>query len=884
MTGRSVAADWALVGKLPGDKGDYSILRSGRAHRAEGVADDQGDLAELVWAAVPGTPQLGSMPGPGQLPWVTFVPHPDGGGQHRMAVTVIDATADRDAVGRPNVAIRYVSVPFAEVVLERTSYQALHAAVSAAHLTGTPPLRLALAGPDNGITAALADDNVFDRAASLAALVLGGEVVIALSDKASLPLPDRLAEFDRVMALLPAGMRAGTALASWQDGTQAGPFRLAYGPFAARGQAVAAYGEQIPQPAEGPAREYLRALRARSKEFGVARLIGHLGRHREPLAPDDAEEACQILCSLGQPGLVVEAVLDGQASIGRVVDARRYGGDWLDQGALDVLETYLLVQDNSAAENEISAGWSDRTAPLAASAVLGEVAAAGTSPNARRLYALTAERGDADSFLATIAEGQASDGAAVPARTVADLIAGLITPACGELPGVRRAVLRQPQLARWLLRQSLHGGADAHAWPDAQAWLDWLEPTEETAPSWLRPYAALRQPDAPFPWPGDTPAGVEAEDVALIARLACRQAPLPRVAGEWWPALLRLTQDRPETPADEPARADLIALLEEIDDDFQDPVPAVRLDTLRLYAKLPPRYFPFTGTSSAGRRYLDALWELWSEPPVEEDVAVLAARLLEALLPAAAALEQDPVSPFGEPVITLLLGVVRDDRIPLDDTVGDAISEVLEAAPGLLDDPRLTADWWTRVERLRPALRDPSARLRAAVRRSAADPVEVAVLWGKAAATSARREDLLAITGPWLAARTPTEISAMLRILDDVLRLSQDGKPDDGHEYLRLTISDLTGTYLAAPAVGRYAEYETGRTQREVAFLRQLRRMLSRHRPHLQLGPDGLEREPDVLDRVRVGEPQETLAVRAESGTGQGRHPGVVHQPGLQVR
>ena len=155
--------------------------------------------------------------------------------------------------------------------------------------------------------------------------------------------------------------------------------------------------------------------------------------------------------------------------------------------------------------------------------------------------------------------------------------------------------------------------------------------------------------------------------MALIARLACRQAPLPRVAGEWSPALLRLTQDRPETPADEPARADLIALLEEIDDDFQDPVPAVRLDTLRLYAKLPPRYFPFTGTSSAGRRYLDALWELWSEPPVEEDVAVLAARLLEALLPAAAALEQDPVSPFGEPVITLLLGVVRDDRIPLDE-------------------------------------------------------------------------------------------------------------------------------------------------------------------------------------------------------------------------
>src|SRR5208283_3227089 len=50
-----------------------------------------------------------------------------------------------------------------------------------------------------------------------------------------------------------------------------------------------------------------------------------------------------------------------------------------------------------------------------------------------------------------------------------------------------------------------------------------------------------------------------------------------------------------------------------------------------------------------------------------------------------------------------------------------------------------------------------------------------------------------------------------------------------------------------------------------------------------QLRPDGPECEPDVLDRVRVGEPQETLAPVAETGAGQGRHPGLLQQPGLQI-
>lgn len=828
MSSRLVYARWAIVGKLPGDRGDYGILRQGRRHDE----DDGANLAQFIWAAVPGTPQLGNLPGAGSLPWVAFVPRGEGG-QRWLTVTVVDPTKDRDAVGRPNIAIRHVAMSFAEIAARGTGYAALYAAIPPAdefpRTDGSPdatgPLPLTLPDPGTATGTELADQEVFRQAAALAADLLCEQVVITLTDEVALSLPERLALLDRVTALLPFGMRAGLAMASWHDGTKARPFRLAFGPYAARGEIEARHGQPVPPPTAGIARDYWRSLARLRGRLGVAGLVEHLGRYRQPLAPGDGEGAVQILRSLAEPELVVAAARAGRVSLERVVNTRRHNAYHLDRDSLDALEIFLMAR--SETDDEIRAGWSDRSAALAARLVLSEVAANGVAEaggSARRLYALAAERGDAERFLTTIAGRKTLDGQVVHSSSVARLIRGLAKPDRGELPDVRHAVLRQPQVARWLIRQSLRGSAWVR-------WLEWIDPGSETAPGWLGPYRGLSTRfDLPVAWADGVPADADPEDMALTARLAYRNGRPAPVTAKWWATLHTLARSQQDEPPGNCARADLIDLLEGLDDAATDADTAVRLDTLRLYLELAPRHFPLAGAPlSECRDYLDLLWDLWSRAPIGEDFPVLVSRLVVALLPVPGSPGQAPV----DQLVTVLLAVVGDDRIPLDQAIADLIAGACAAVPALLDDPRLTADWWTRVEHLLPALREPSARLRAAVRQPGADPVDVAVLWGKAAAGDADRQDLLSIACPWLADRTPAEISAVLKILDGVLGLAPDGAgtPAVRRDYVLRTVADLIGTGLPGPAARNYADYETERVVADSRFLRHLRRVISRHRP-----------------------------------------------------
>lgn len=262
--------------------------------------------------------------------------------------------------------------------------------------------------------------------------------------------------------------------------------------------------------------------------------------------------------------------------------------------------------------------------------------------------------------------------------------------------------------------------------------------------------------------PGDLEA--DPEDLALIALFALRDAPVPVLVGSWWPVLLRMAQGDPAGRAAAQARVDLAALTEAADLGPEPPrSAAVRLDTLRLYVGLDPRYLPLTIGASSCQRYLAALWEQWSQLPTDKDFTTLIVRLLGSL----------PEGSFGEEALALLRDVVIDDRIPFDRVVADAVAGIV-ASRGLTDDPRLTEDWWARVERLRPDVRAPWVRLRAALRRPDTDPVDLAVLMGHTAASGASPEELHRITGRWAASRTSAEVTAMLRIVSGVIRLCAD--------------------------------------------------------------------------------------------------------------
>ena len=189
----------------------------------------------------------------------------------------------------------------------------------------------------------------------------------------------------------------------------------------------------------------------------------------------------------------------------------------------------------------------------------------------------------------------------------------------------------------------------------------------------------------------------------------------------------------------------------------------MRLDTLRLYVGRGPRFLPLTAGSSSCRRYLHALWEQWSKPPADDDLGTLTVRLLGSL----------PGDSFGEEALEVLRAVVTDSKVPFDRAVADEVAAIVDAR-GLAENPGLSEDWWARVERVRPDVRAPWVRLRAALRRPDADPVDVAVLMGRTAASGASPEELCRITRRWIAGRASSEVPAMLRIVSGVIRLCAD--------------------------------------------------------------------------------------------------------------
>jgi hypothetical protein len=817
MTERIAAQEWAVMGKRPDDRGDYRIL----------VCSSEG-LASRVWAGVPSTPQLGGAPGPGRLPWATFTPrdtdgHP--GGWQRIAVTLIDSTSDRDAVGRTIAQFRYVEIPFDRLASTGAGYQALYQAIPAASAMSVidrerERLTLEIPGPDDAVTRSLAGADCFDHAAGVAALLLGGDVLITLDDGTEHaegegpPLEARLGEFDRVLALLPSGLRSCLTLASWDDGTQAASFRLAFGKFPTRGQAVAGYGAPVAPPADGTAAAYLRSLRALGGRFGVERLVEHLARHRAPLSADDIDAAVAILASLDDPMSVVNAVREANPSVDLVANTWRHADDRIDQPSRDELETYLLARLDAEAERAVHEGWSARSPTLAARLGLGELKA-GRGAQLQRLHDCAQSHGGRDPFLAALAEGRTHRGEVVQSWYVADELCSLAAPKGGDLPALRQAVLGRPGLARWLLRLSLDSDAEP------RRWIRWLDPAAADAPRWLARYTVLATPagtplpvppePAPDPKSAPEPAAavdpevaISAEDLALIAWLAVRDCSFSALAPEWWPLLLRLARTRivplapddPVGPFADRACADLTGLVRMAKARSMaagEPQTDARVDTLRLYLGQRPAYYPLGAGSVPCRRYLDALWAAWSQPPAEADISALAARLLEAVFGGTERFNQPATNPYSDSAVTLLREVVTDDRVPLSDLVARAIARIIAAAPDLAGDPRLTPDWWVRVEQLLPGLRGPAAQLAAAVRQTApaADPADVAVLCGRAAADGVAATELAATVRPWFDRQSPRAREAMFLIAEGVLRLAAPENDPRHNDYLAVLADRL---------------------------------------------------------------------------------------------
>ena len=203
MTGRSVrvTVEWALRGRADRNGDDILGWSTGNLNRR--------NFEEVIGRFTLGAPEQLQLP---QVA-VSYV-HADGQGTDYLALAIHDYEGDptRTSIGRLTQVTRYFCVPYRELAGGAITYQAMYEALSPATL----PAR-------SGSGSVLSCDIAVrpprlprpdDLALLVAALLLTGRPVCVLGAEA-VSVADRLAFIDLVMSLLPYGLRAKMAAATW---------------------------------------------------------------------------------------------------------------------------------------------------------------------------------------------------------------------------------------------------------------------------------------------------------------------------------------------------------------------------------------------------------------------------------------------------------------------------------------------------------------------------------------------------------------------------------------------------------------------------------------------------------------------------------------------
>jgi hypothetical protein len=196
MAGKDIAVQWAWLGKEPNDAGNRILSCSTGGFNAKNFDD-------ILDRFSPGT-----LADPSQVA-VSYVL--EGDGSRHLGMAIYEPTAGGvDRFGRDVMFVRYFCVPYEDVAPGGVSYMAMHRTLKK-HLlpqANEPPFSVAFSRGDLGIP----DDAA--RALQVTELLLTGNPV-CIVDAGSTSMEERLAFIDAVMRLLPYGMRAEMAAATW---------------------------------------------------------------------------------------------------------------------------------------------------------------------------------------------------------------------------------------------------------------------------------------------------------------------------------------------------------------------------------------------------------------------------------------------------------------------------------------------------------------------------------------------------------------------------------------------------------------------------------------------------------------------------------------------
>ncbi|MCQ8773918.1 hypothetical protein [Streptomyces telluris] len=308
-----VTADWAVLGKHPGQAMGYDVL-DGSLPR--------GRAKLYLWGATTGVPD--SRAPAESLPWRVFLgsvstdPTP--------VCAVVETTWDgrTDGTGAPSYTWRLLLLDWSEASAAGLTWSALDRV-----LPGDRPLAtgagvvLTACRAQAAELAAVVDRLSFEWAARVAAQLLDNrQVAITMPPGAALPDPsERVRVLDAICSLLPYGCRAWLSAATW-TGRSEHDLRLVFAATAPTGRLEVRLGAGLPPEPQGAAAHgYLaELLRLRESGRSTADLVAHLLGAVDVIAAGSPEDAVRALREADLPDAVVAQILRGE---GDLRDVRR---------------------------------------------------------------------------------------------------------------------------------------------------------------------------------------------------------------------------------------------------------------------------------------------------------------------------------------------------------------------------------------------------------------------------------------------------------------------------------------------------------------------------------------------------------------------------------
>ncbi|MEU4494146.1 hypothetical protein AB0F96_12020 [Streptomyces sp. NPDC023998] len=399
--GEPLTAQWAVLGKYPGQTMGYEVLGSSPPERRAG---------NFLWgAAAVGAPD--DRDGRGALPWRVFLSGVEG---ETAACAVVETVWDgsRDGTGAPSYAWRLILLEWSSASAAGLTWTALNRAVAAVQwptLTAqSHPATGAAVAIDVPRTAAAEPADTVDRlgfewAAGVAALLLDGQqVAIVPPQGAGLPDTDeRVRILDAVCSLLPYGCRVWLNAATW-TGQSDHELMLVFTP-AARGrqQEVCLDGGVPPQPQSPTACSYLvELLRLREKPKTTVELVAHLLGATTAIPFRERDEAVRVLKEMDLLDSEIEEIRQGR---GQLRNVRRvlemHSSTALGEHRLAVLVVFLARTASTTSPARQQATeillryWSPLTPRLLAEDILAVPASQTTFIHARQYLELLREVG-----------------------------------------------------------------------------------------------------------------------------------------------------------------------------------------------------------------------------------------------------------------------------------------------------------------------------------------------------------------------------------------------------------------------------------------------------------------------------------------------------------